>query len=206
MSERRTSFMLSKYLYGLELPASGRGSIPIYRLIIYSTASSMVLKHDKSSQNSSVHQSLCRPQHANIELRFQDFPALTHAADIDPVIDSEVTACLISWRLHHRSVAQCRRLDLCRTGTCHNWFSKNLTRLYWTLNENVKGKFSISKPRFPEVRPTLTVGHFASLKKKDRCQDQAFKQLPSTNDDFNALSTLKKRMFVWFWPTCGSNC
>lgn len=96
MSEWRGSRVLSKYLYALALPASGRGSILIFRLIIYSSVSFMVLKHDKSSQNCSVHHPLCRSSPAIIEPRFQDFPVLTCAADIDPAIESEVTGCLIS--------------------------------------------------------------------------------------------------------------
>lgn len=96
MSEQHRSRVLSKYLYALESPASGRGSILIFRLIIYSSASFMVLIHDKSSQNCSVHHPLCRSSPAIIELRFQEFPVLTRAADIDPAIESEVTACLIS--------------------------------------------------------------------------------------------------------------
>lgn len=96
MSERRCSRELSKYLYALELPAPERGSILIFRLIIYSSASFMVLKHDKSSQNCSVRHPLCRSSPAVTELRFQDFPVPTRAADIDPAIESEVTACLIS--------------------------------------------------------------------------------------------------------------
>lgn len=66
-----------------------------------------------------------------------------HTADTDPVIESEVTARLTSWRLRRPSVAECHCLDLCRAGTYCYRFSENLTYLYWVLNENVKKDFLV---------------------------------------------------------------
>lgn len=64
-----------------------------------------------------------------------------HTADTGPVVESEVTARLISWRVLFPSVAECHCLDLCRTRTYCYWFSNILTCLYWILSENVKWNF-----------------------------------------------------------------